>query len=81
MESDEQKLPAVIASIGFGDFWRGEFVRRFVNTGVFESVQPRVLNPLYADAGLTDPAGAYRITSYNVCYTKLLRSMASSTSS
>jgi len=36
-------------------------VRRFVNTGIFESVQPRVLNPLYADAGLIDPAGAYTI--------------------
>ena len=61
MESDANKLPAVIASIGYGDFWRGEFVRRFVNTGIFESVQPRVLNPLYADAGLIDPAGAYTI--------------------
>ena len=61
METDAGKLPAVIASIGYGDFWRGEFVRRFVKSGVFESVQPRVLNPLYADAGLVDPAGAYTI--------------------
>ncbi|WP_374280617.1 ABC transporter substrate-binding protein [Desulfovibrio sp.] len=61
METDAGKLPAVIASIGYGDFWRGEFVRRFVKTGVFEGVQPRVLNPLYADAGLVDPAGAYTI--------------------
>ena len=36
METDAAKLPAVIASIGYGDFWRGEFVRRFVQMGVFE---------------------------------------------
>jgi len=61
METGVEKLPAVIASIGYGDFWREEFVKRFVRTGVFESVRPRVLNPLYAEAGLEDPAGAYTI--------------------
>lgn len=61
METDVEKLPAVIASIGYGDFWREEFVGRFVREGVFQSVRPHVLNPLYAEAGLEDPSGAYTI--------------------
>ena len=61
METDVEKLPAVIASIGFGDFWRREFVQRFVQAGVFESVRPRTVNPLYEAAGMLDHAEAYTI--------------------
>ena len=61
METDPSSLPAVIASIGFGDFWRREFVSRFVATGLFGSVLPKVVNPLFTEAGMIDPAGAYTI--------------------
>ena len=61
METDPARLPAVVASIGFGDFWRREFVDRFVRTGLFGSVLPDVVNPLFTEAGMLDPAGAYTI--------------------
>jgi len=61
METDADKLPAIIASIGFGDFWRREFVDRFVASGVFGSILPEVVNPLFAKAGMLDPAGAYTV--------------------
>jgi ABC-type Fe3+ transport system substrate-binding protein len=59
--TDPDELPAVIASIGFGDFWRSGFASRFVDTGVFETVRPEVVSPLHAAAGMTDPRGAYTI--------------------
>lgn len=61
LETDPDRLPAVIASIGFGDFWRQEFVDRFVKTGLFEASLPDTVNPLFSDAGMLDPAGAYTI--------------------
>lgn len=61
METDPDRLPAVIASIGFGDFWRREFVSRFGNTGLFKSVLPETINPLFAQAGMIDPARIYTI--------------------
>lgn len=61
METDPSRLPAVIASIGFGDFWRSCFVTEFVNTGLFQAVLPETIHPLYLDAGMLDPAGAYTI--------------------
>jgi len=66
-ESDPDELPAVIASIGFGDFWRRDFVRRFVDAGVFEAVRPEAESPLHAAAGIADPRGActiYGVTPY-----------------
>jgi len=60
-ETDPEKLPSVIASIGFGDFWRREFVDRFVLTGLFEAVLPARINPLYEKAGMIDPRGHYTI--------------------
>ncbi len=61
METDPDRLPAVIASIGFGDFWRKTFVERFVDPGVFTACPPQVLSPLHRDAGLPDPRGHYTI--------------------
>ena len=55
------ELPAIIASIGFGDFWKKEFVDRFVRSGVFESVLPSRVNPLFEQAGMIDPRGCYTI--------------------
>lgn len=61
METDAAKLPAVIASIGFGDFWRKGFVSNFVDRGLFEAVLPEVINPLYLEASMLDPKGAYTV--------------------
>jgi len=64
-ESDPDALPGVIASIGFGDFWKRGFVERFA--GVFEAARPPVVSPLYERAGMLDPDGArtiYGVTPY-----------------
>lgn len=58
-ESDPDALPGVIASIGFGDFWKRGFVERFA--GVFEAAKPPVVSPLYEKAGMLDPDGARTI--------------------
>jgi len=60
-ETDPDALPGVIASIGFGDFWKRAFAKHFVEAGVFESVHPREVSPLYQRAGMTDPRGVYTI--------------------
>jgi len=64
-ESDPDALPGVIASIGFGDFWKRGFVERFA--GVFEAARPQAISPLHEKAGLIDPDGArtiYGVTPY-----------------
>ena len=58
---DPGQLPAIIASIGFGDFWKKEFVDRFVRRGVFETVLPGRINPMFEKAGMIDPRGCYTI--------------------
>ncbi len=59
--TDADRLPAIIASIGFGDFWRQEFVERFVRPGIFEAVLPPQINPMIERAGMIDPRGCYTI--------------------
>lgn len=61
METDPERLPGLIASIGFGDFWRREFVERFLDPGVYEAKLPATVNPLHTAAGLVDPAGKYLV--------------------
>lgn len=58
---DPDELPAIIASIGFGDFWKKEFVNRFVRAGIFESVLPSRINPMFEQADMIDPRGCYTI--------------------
>ena len=60
-QDDPDKLPGIIGSIGFGDFWRKEFVANHVHAGVFEALRPAVVNPLHVKAGLIDPRGAYTV--------------------
>jgi ABC-type Fe3+ transport system substrate-binding protein len=59
LETDVHRLPAMIASIGFGDFFRKEFVHRFVDTGVFGAVLPSQIHPLHRQAGTVDPKSHY----------------------
>ena len=63
LETDPDKLPGIIASIGFGDFFRKGFADRFVNTGVFEAVLPEKVHPLHEQAGIVDPEGRYTVYS------------------
>lgn len=61
MAKNPDELPAIIASIGFGDFWKKPFVGRFVRSGLFESVLPARVNPMFEKAGMIDPGGCYTI--------------------
>lgn len=54
-------FPDVVASLGFGDFFRPSFVERFVRPGHFKSAWPAALNPDFENAGFRDPDGAYCI--------------------
>jgi ABC-type Fe3+ transport system substrate-binding protein len=60
-ETDPDELPAVIASIGFGDFWRKGFADRFVDAGLFEAIHPDTVNPMFVRSGMFDPKGAYTV--------------------
>ncbi|WP_027179624.1 ABC transporter substrate-binding protein [Maridesulfovibrio bastinii] len=60
-ESDPDKLPSIIASIGFGDFFRKGFSDKFVKTGLFEAVLPEKVTPLHEKAGIVDPKGHYTV--------------------
>ncbi len=57
--TDVDQLPGIIASIGFGDFFRKEFVERFVHADVFGAVLPETVSPMHLEAGILDPAGRY----------------------
>ena len=61
LETDPDRLPSVIASIGFGDFFRKGFRERFVDTGVFEAVLPERVHPMHERAGVVDPEGRYTV--------------------
>lgn len=60
-ETDPDRLPAIIASIGFGDFFRPGFRRHFVDAGLFEAVLPGKVHPLHEQAGVVDPEGRYTV--------------------
>ncbi len=56
-------LPDAIASIGFGDFFRKEFVERFINKGYFKAPQRQEVNSCFYGMRLEDPDGCYTIYS------------------
>lgn len=60
-EIDSDKLPSIIASIGFGDFWKRDFVERFLDAGLFGAVLPETVSPLHLEAGMVDPQGRYTL--------------------
>lgn len=60
-ETDPDRLPGIIASIGFGDFFRRHFRERFVDAGLFTAVLPESVTPLHRDAGIVDPLGCYTV--------------------
>jgi ABC-type Fe3+ transport system substrate-binding protein len=58
-----KELPDVIASLGFGDFFRPEFVERFVRPGHFRSAWTGPVHPAFEKAGFRDPDGWYTVYS------------------
>lgn len=58
-----EQLPEVIASVGFGDFFRKEFVERFIHKGYFKAVPQPEIHSSFSAAGLVDPNGWYTIYS------------------
>lgn len=56
-------LPEVIASVGFGDFFRQEFVDRFVRKGYFKAVSSNSVSDVFVSAGFIDPDDRYTVYS------------------
>ena len=65
MNEDIDRMPDIIISMGFGDFFRKEFVDRFVKTGHFKAVLPSNVNRDFSDSGLIDPDGRYTVYSHH----------------
>ncbi|MDP4183330.1 MAG: ABC transporter substrate-binding protein [Bacillota bacterium] len=57
------QLPDIIASVGFGDFFRREFVEKFVNKGYFKAVPYRKMHKEFILAGIIDPKYCYTVYS------------------
>lgn len=54
-------FPDIVASLGFGDFFRKDFRDRFVAKNFFKSVWDGPLNRTFEDAGFRDPEGCYTV--------------------
>ncbi len=63
MAENIDDFPDILVSIGFGDFFRQEFVDRLVKKGYFKAVPYKRLNPCFASAGIEDPDGWYTVYS------------------
>jgi ABC-type Fe3+ transport system substrate-binding protein len=58
---DIDEFPDIVASMGFGDFFRQEFVDRFVKKGYFSTAWTGPVNETFEKAGFRDPDGWYTI--------------------
>ncbi len=56
-------FPDIVASMGFGDFFRKEFVDRFVKRRYFRTAWTGKINEQFENAGFRDPDGWYTIYS------------------
>jgi len=54
-------FPDIVASMGFGDFFRQEFVERLVRKGYFGTAWTGAVNETFEKAGFRDPDGWYTI--------------------
>jgi ABC-type Fe3+ transport system substrate-binding protein len=62
---DDRQIPDITASIGFGFFFRREFRKRFIDTGVFESLSFPRLRQSIAERGIVDPDRHYTVIAIN----------------
>lgn len=56
-------FPDVVASLGFGDYFRKDFVNNFINKGYFKQLQKKKINKDFTDINIQDPDGNYNIYS------------------
>jgi hypothetical protein len=63
---DAAELPGLLVETGFGDFNRPEFVRRWLETGVYAAVLDADVRPEFRDAGLVDPQHQFRVFGANI---------------
>ncbi|MDF2925461.1 MAG: Fe3+ transporter periplasmic protein [Paenibacillaceae bacterium] len=56
-----EDFPALVTSCGFGEYFRKDFVERFVNKGYFKAVQREKLHPAFPAAQFLDPEGVYTL--------------------
>lgn len=54
-------FPDVVASLGFGDFFRKDFRDRFVEKSFFKSAWDGPLNGIFENAGFRDPLDCYTV--------------------
>jgi len=54
-------FPDIVASMGFGDFFRQDFVERFVRKGYFGTAWTGSIHETFENAGFRDPDGWYTI--------------------
>lgn len=55
------ELPELIAEAGFGGFNRPEFVKRWLDTGLYEPIDDSEVRPEFRDGGLVDPLRIHRV--------------------
>lgn len=61
-----EELPDVIVSADINSFFHHQFTKRFVDAGLFQSVNAPGLNADFADTGYLDPAGHFTMLSANL---------------
>lgn len=61
--ADINDFPDIAVSAGFGDFFRQEFVERFVNRGYFKYAGGGAIHADFSSADYEDPAGWYTMYS------------------
>jgi ABC-type Fe3+ transport system substrate-binding protein len=60
-----EELPNIMLAPGISRFFYKDFMRRFRDTGCFESVCAEELSSAYEELGIADPAGCYDIIGFN----------------
>ncbi len=58
-----EMLPDVIISMGFGDFMKSEFIKKFANTENFAGFADERMNENFQNDGYIDKIGCYRLVS------------------
>ncbi|MBN2641574.1 MAG: ABC transporter substrate-binding protein [Victivallales bacterium] len=64
--SDDSELPDVIVSADINSFFHHKFTKRFVDTGLFQSLNTPEVNEDFKDTAYFDPDGHFTMTSANL---------------
>ena len=63
---DESALPGLISEVGFGDFNRPQFIRRWLDSGAFEAISDDEVRLEFSEAGLVDAKKIHRVIGANI---------------